>query len=80
MQPSRSTVLSYTEMYGTCWREQTPFHAMQNKTEQKRRSLEKNGHRDEGSRRELLLCAERRYQVANHYRRRLLCTSASRYT
>jgi hypothetical protein len=35
MQPSRSTVLSYTEMYGTCWREQTPFHAMQNKTEQK---------------------------------------------
>jgi hypothetical protein len=22
-------------MYGTCWREQTPFHAMQNKTEQK---------------------------------------------
>jgi hypothetical protein len=36
-------------------RNQTPFHAMPNKTEQKR-PFEKNGHRDVGGDRELLLC------------------------
>jgi hypothetical protein len=59
MQPGQTPVLSYTETRGVHWRKETPFHAMQNKIEQERRSFEKNGHRDVGSRRKLLLCAKR---------------------